>query len=238
VTPAGGLYSTLRDLFRFDRALHDTTLLSAASKERLFATRSVITAYGWKTSEEERPNGTRRKILRTTGGLPGFAALLYRIPSEERVILLLANTRDLEWRFDDFATTISRILDGEAYTMPKRSAAEELAAALRSGARGDALRARFAAMRRDTATYAVSESALNRLGYFLLYNKRLPVEAVTVFEANVAAFPRSANVYDSLGEALMVRGDTTRAVANYRQSLALDPQNTNATEMLKRLGAQ
>lgn len=48
-------------------------------------------------------------------------------------------------------------------------------------------------------------------------------EAVAVFEANVAAFPKSANGYDGLGEGFMVRGDTSRAIASYRQSLALDP---------------
>jgi hypothetical protein len=35
-----------------------------------------------------------------------------------------------------------------------------------------------------------------------------------------------------------VLGDTTRAVANHRRSLALDSGNTNAVEVLKRLGAQ
>ena len=61
------------------------------------------------------------------------------------------------------------------------------------------------------------------------------MDAREVFELNVAAFPRSANVYDSLAEAFLVSGDTVQAVTNYRRSLELDPNNTNAIEVLKRI---
>jgi CubicO group peptidase (beta-lactamase class C family) len=237
VTPAGGLYSTLHDLYRFDRSLYGDSLVHVSSKERLFAVRPTATAYGWKTADERRPNGSTRRVLRTTGGLPGFAALMVRVPSDDRVIIILANTRDLEWRFDDFAVAINRILDGEPYAMPRRSAAEVLAAAVRRGERAPALRTRFAAIRRDTASFSVSEESMNRLGYHLLYDRRLPSEAIAVFSANVETFPRSANVYDSLGEAYLAHGDTAQAVTHYRRSLELNSGNTNAAAVLKRLGA-
>lgn len=67
--------------------------------------------------------------------------------------------------------------------------------------------------------------------------RRSPARAVTVFTLNAEAFPSSANVYDSLGEASLVRADTARAIANYRRSLALDPGNSNAAAVLERLGA-
>jgi len=238
VSPAGGLYSTVRDLYRFDRALYGEALVKRSSQERLFATRSVATAYGWKTSEEARPDGTRRKILRTTGGLPGFQALMVRIPAEDRVIILLSNTRDLVWRFDDFAAAVNHILDGAAYTLPRRSVAEALAESVRDGSHGDVLRRQFQQMRADTANYSLDEAGLNRLGYYALYTLNAPRDAVEIFEMNVAAFPRSANVYDSLGEAYLAAGDTAQAIANYRKSLALDPHNTNAVSVLKRLGMQ
>ncbi len=237
VSPAGGLYSTIRDLYRFDRALYGDTLVLEKSKALLFAPRTVATAYGWKTAEEARPGGSRRLVLRTTGGLPGFAALMVRVPSSERVVIMLTNRRDLEWRLDDFAVQVGHILDGEPYAMPRRSAAEALAAAALTGTRGPALRARFAAMRRDSARYDVSESAINQLGYFLLRRQRTP-DAVEVFRLNTDAFPRSANAYDSLGEALLAAGDTVQGVASYRRSLELNPGNTNAAEVLRRVGAR
>jgi cytochrome c-type biogenesis protein CcmH/NrfG len=42
-------------------------------------------------------------------------------------------------------------------------------------------------------------------------------------------------VYDSLGEAYMTNGDKERAIKNYQKAVELNPQNTNAIEMLKKL---
>jgi CubicO group peptidase (beta-lactamase class C family) len=234
VTPAGGLYSTLRDLRRFDEALYGDTLVNARSKSILFGVRSVITAYGWKTSEDTLPDGRRRVMLRTTGGLPGFQALMVRVPDARRTIILLANVRSLVWRFDDFAIAIDRILDGRPYTLPKRSAAEAVAMAVRKGSAGIALEREFTAMRADSAQFAVLEPELNRLGYHFL-SRGLTTNAIDVFRLNVIAFPGSANVYDSLGEAYLVQGDTSLAVSNYRKSLELDPGNANAVNILKRI---
>jgi tetratricopeptide (TPR) repeat protein len=80
------------------------------------------------------------------------------------------------------------------------------------------------------------EEVLNRLGYRLLALGQIPA-AVAIFRRNAEAYPNSANVYDSLGEACAAAGDTSRAIANYRRSLALDPTNRNAVRMLARLGA-
>ena len=238
VSPAGGLYSTARDLYRFDRALYTDTLVGSASRDRLFATRSVPTAYGWKTAEERRPDGTLRKVLRTTGGLPGFSALMVRVPSRDRTIILLSNVRNLVWRFDDFVTAINHILDDESYVLPKRSVAESLANQLRNGEHGAALRVDFLRMRADTTDYLVDEAELNRLGYYALSTLGAPTDAVAIFALNVEAFPQSSNVYDSLGEAYLAVGDTAQATANYRKSLELDPGNSNASAVLERLGAQ
>lgn len=81
---------------------------------------------------------------------------------------------------------------------------------------------------------AVAEARLNDLGYGLLRQNKVS-EAIGMFRVNVALYPQSWNVYDSLGEAYAVKGDKERAIANYRKSLELDPKNKNAVEQLKRL---
>lgn len=60
-------------------------------------------------------------------------------------------------------------------------------------------------------------------------------DAVAVFEKNVERSARSANAYDSLGEAYAAAGDREQAIANYQRSLELDPKNTNAVEWLRTL---
>jgi putative intracellular protease/amidase/predicted negative regulator of RcsB-dependent stress response len=80
----------------------------------------------------------------------------------------------------------------------------------------------------------LSERAINALGYQLLSADRNQ-EAIDVFKLNVAAFPQSGNVYDSLGEAYMKIGENRKAIENYRKSLEIDPKNENAMTMLKKL---
>jgi cytochrome c-type biogenesis protein CcmH/NrfG len=57
--------------------------------------------------------------------------------------------------------------------------------------------------------------------------------AVEVLSYNVRAFPSSWNVYDSLGEAYMKRGDTRLAIEDYRASLKLNPDNDGASQALR-----
>jgi Tfp pilus assembly protein PilF len=80
-----------------------------------------------------------------------------------------------------------------------------------------------------------SEASFNDLGYrYLAADKRN--EAIAVLRLNVEAYPASANVFDSLGEAYMKNGQNDLAVANFRKSLELNPQNDNAKKMLEKLG--
>jgi tetratricopeptide (TPR) repeat protein len=85
--------------------------------------------------------------------------------------------------------------------------------------------------------YDFSESELNELGYALLRQKKID-EAIDIFRLNVDSFPQSANGYDSLAEAFMIRGDRDAAIVNYKKSLELDPRNSNAVENLKKLADQ
>ena len=80
------------------------------------------------------------------------------------------------------------------------------------------------------------EGGLNTFGYKLLWRNRVK-EAVEAFQWNVAAFPNSANAYDSLAEACARNGDRSRAIENFKKSLTLNPNNPNAIETLRYLEA-
>jgi CubicO group peptidase (beta-lactamase class C family) len=83
----------------------------------------------------------------------------------------------------------------------------------------------------------LNEDQMNRLGYQLLGRKRV-TEAIEVFKLNVADFPQSSNVYDSLGEAYAAGGDKEMAIKNYQKSVELNPQNENGIQALKKLRQQ
>jgi len=95
--------------------------------------------------------------------------------------------------------------------------------------------AKYRRLQTDSAdAYDFGEEELNRLGYILLREKNNDA-AIEVFKLNVEAYPQSSNVYDSLGEGYMIRGDKDLATKNYQKSLDLNPKNTNAAQMLAKL---
>ncbi len=80
----------------------------------------------------------------------------------------------------------------------------------------------------------VGEMSVNMMGYNYLGDQKTDM-AIAVFSFNVKQFPKSSNVYDSLGEALMKAGRNKEAIWNYRKSIELDPANDNAREMIKKM---
>lgn len=78
------------------------------------------------------------------------------------------------------------------------------------------------------------ERYLNTLGYEELDEGHFQ-DAIRIFALNVAMYPGSSNVYDSIGEAYMDAGNKKEAIKNYEKSLALNPENINAENMLKKL---
>jgi hypothetical protein len=118
------------------------------------------------------------------------------------------------------------------------NASDRLNAAFKSGGIEAAL-GEYHAMTDGNAhnKYYYSSATLNEAGYELL-GLGMTGEAVRVFELNAAEYPADPNTYDSLAEGYMKRGDNQLAIQFYRKSLALEPRNTNAVEMLKRLGVE
>ncbi|MGA8273652.1 MAG: DUF2306 domain-containing protein [Candidatus Sulfotelmatobacter sp.] len=86
----------------------------------------------------------------------------------------------------------------------------------------------------EPTTYNFDEDQLNTLGYELLQAKKLK-EAIRIFQLNVEAYPESSNVYDSLAEGYMDDGNKPQAIANYQESLRLNPSNRGAVRMLRKL---
>jgi len=80
-----------------------------------------------------------------------------------------------------------------------------------------------------------NEGELNNLGYALLAKGKV-VEAIKIFSLLVSEFPESSNVFDSLGEAYFLNKEYKLALKNYKTSLKLNPNNTNANEMINKIG--
>jgi len=117
------------------------------------------------------------------------------------------------------------------------SIAETLSSTIASNGVDQAVRQYHDLKATQFAAYDFSESELNNLGYQLLRAKKLK-EAIRILQLNIEAYPKSSNVYDSLGEAYMDDGNKPLAIVNYQKSLDLNPNNRGAVLMLTKMKAQ
>ncbi len=74
------------------------------------------------------------------------------------------------------------------------------------------------AKKKDPAVILFPEAEMNALGYGRLQGGQVE-EALQLFEMNVAAYPESANVYDSLGDAYLAAGKVDLAMEYARKAL-------------------
>ncbi len=84
-----------------------------------------------------------------------------------------------------------------------------------------------------------TENELNQYGYQLLNDKEQD-KAIAILILNTQRHPKSANTFDSLGEAYALAGDKKNAIINFKKSLALDPPaatKANSEKYLRQLGA-
>jgi Flp pilus assembly protein TadD len=72
----------------------------------------------------------------------------------------------------------------------------------------------------------VPENLTNVIGYLLLRANRTS-EAIVVFQTNAKAWPKSANVYDSLGEALEKAGQRAEARASYERAAQIGAEKND-----------
>ena len=85
--------------------------------------------------------------------------------------------------------------------------------------------------KQDSTSILIDEAEFNSLGYSYL-RKQEYQNAIDVFKINVALYPESSNVYDSLADAFVRSGDSLQAFTNYSKALELNNDNRRAKEYI------
>ncbi|WP_375746644.1 serine hydrolase [Corallococcus interemptor] len=232
---AGSLYSTVEDLYRWDRALYEDKLLPEALKQKMFTPGLENYGYGFSMDPLKLDDGkTELATINHSGGINGFSTRIYRVPASREVVILLDNTSRGD-KLKPLAAGLFSVLHGIPPKAPRTGIRELLSQTLDKQpiAKTIAHYRELKATRPDAYDY--SEEQLNSLGYQLLRTGRA-ADAVEIFKLNVEVFPKVGNGYDSLGEAYLGVGDKEQARVNYRKALELDPKNANAAAALQKLG--
>ena len=103
---AGVLYSTVDDMYKWDRALYGTSVISASSKQKMFTPGKSNYGYGIIIDSFENHLRTRHN-----GGIPGFLTHISRYINDDVCVIVLSN--------DDFnADGVANGLAGIVFDMP------------------------------------------------------------------------------------------------------------------------
>lgn len=217
---SAGMYSTVRDLWKWERALCDRRLLGGELEARMFTPGEGRYGYGWHVDPVGIWHG---------GAVPGFSALIGRLPQRGQCVILLSNSGFAS--VPEAAQGVAAILAGRT-PAPPSPRPWHLARTVIDGGIAAGLAA-FAELPEATR-FGEVEPALRLVGYRLLAKGRAR-EAVRVFAFNTRAFTEVSWRWESLGEAHMQAGDRQLAIECFERALALDPARPLARRLLAEL---
>jgi CubicO group peptidase (beta-lactamase class C family) len=115
-TGNGSLYSTVDDLYRFDRALNTDSVLKASTRQKYFI-EGTGNRYGWYIGKR-----LGHRVMSGKGRSPGFAAELDRFLDDDVTIILLTNSYSTVSQ-DPIAQALAAIVFGQQPLPPAIHAA-------------------------------------------------------------------------------------------------------------------
>ncbi len=231
---AAGLWTTPSDLARIAievskaRTGKSKRVLSQAMAKQMLTKQSEGFGLGFQLMEGSDRFGHG-------GWNDGFQATLIAFADSGSGVVMMANSDNGTLLFERLAASVAAEYGWKSFTHRLESPlmTADLLARLKGA---EAVIAWYKGMRRDDPAQRLPP-VLSQVGYGMLLAGRL-TDAQKVFEAHIELFPEDAGAYDNLGEVHLKAGRNEEAIASYKKSLALDPENTNAVRMLEKLGAR
>ena len=244
-TGGGGIFSTVEDLLKWHKGLSGGKIISLEtlkqayinpiSNDGNFAHTETDSTWcygmGWVYRINEKDS-----IALHDGGLNACSAMFYQDLGRDFTIIILSNKGSTNANHAIYTVRdeIIHILKGEKYNYPKIPISLRMFSLLNEFSIKKATEKFLLLKTNEKNKYDVSNNHLNRLGYHYLQNKEYE-KAKTVFTLNIEFYPENANVYDSYAEALMLNNEKEEAIEFYKKSLELNPNNSNAKNMLQQL---
>ena len=234
---ATGIISTSEDLSKWLIALQNGKLLKdKESISEMFATTKLNNgeiggfnkltngyALGWPTVErEEHP---------AVAPVGGMRSTLFVYPKDDLSIVVLTNLQgsNPEWFVDEIAGYYfpdMKIKNGFGFSKNLKLLHQNLIKNNYQNTYNN-----YQKLRQTNQNYTLTEEEVNTWGYQLLEQDKKN-ETLQIFKLNTLLYPKSWNVYDSYGETLETLGNRKEAIINYKKSLELNPDNTNARKYL------
>jgi CubicO group peptidase (beta-lactamase class C family) len=229
----GGLYSTVSDLMKWDRALYTSKLLSNQYRNLMFQPQMNLRpgadyAYGWVIKEKFLGEpGKKIHFCEHFGSDLGFNNVITRIFQEQYLIVLLSNTSQSDIPL--LRDQIINILYNQPFFCPK-----PLSLVLDSCKNESEVQKTFRDYKEQDHKFSIKQDRINGVGFKFVRAKKYTL-GLAILDFNASQFPRSPFVYESLGEAYMMAGNKPMALKNFKKLLELDPRNSDAKKRINEL---
>ena len=231
---AGNLYSTVGDLFRWDRAWYRHELLSKKEVKTLEKAYTEANAtwippytstYGYGVALAEIPLTKKKSVSMVfhSGHIKGFSSFCARFPEDQQAVIMLSNTGGVSTaRMNAVTVEVLKVLHGLPHTLPERNLADDLYQVIDQ--EGIAAAVTYYHQLRNAFPYEFenSQAQLAALGQRLQQEGDLG-SAVVIFQLNSDVHPHWST-YFQLAEACVQFGEPENGERYYQQSLFLNPR--------------
>ena len=239
---AAGMYSTIGDMACYALASsggeRSARVLKPATLD-LMTSPAPATGGSWglgyaiQASGQGFPDGVER--VGHDGGNRGWQSFFWVSRARRDGLIVLTNGSD-GWNVaNQLVADWMEWKTGHRLPIPKSIAAVILQPLHKGGV--PAALARYRQLKaRAPKDYIFNPGELNGIGYALLHRGRVE-DAIRIWEFNAREYPDDWNVHDSLGDGYAAGGPAHAkdAIASYQRSLALNPRNDHAREMIVRV---
>jgi len=106
---AGAIYSTVQDMYKWDRALYTEKLVKNETRQKIFTPLLNNYAYGWAIREH-----LNRKLIRHNGSIDGFNGQISRYVDDDFVIIVLGNVIGTQMPANDITEDLAKMYFGES----------------------------------------------------------------------------------------------------------------------------
>ena len=149
------------------------------------------------------------KVKSHSGGDTGFRSKLILLPESGIAVVTMINADYIGAKI--LCTSILDILLGEEVDYVKKSLASHIVRIMFNNNSEIAVQEYNEIKENSIEKYLVYEDEFNAIAYKLLGRKRIS-EAIEVLKLSIEIFPASANLYDSLGEMCLLKGNKKLAL--------------------------
>lgn len=241
---AGDIYSTVDDLYRWDRALRNNELLSDSMKQIMFTAYRSGYGYGWQIGDfPVGCGGDSIPVIFHDGASPGYESIIIRIPQSEQLVIILSNGNEpwLHMRLarprHEIAPAILAILHDYEYKLPKKSAAYAIAVEDTLSEDYDIEQgfAELMSSRPQAFSFDPEEFYCIGLSYAWkrMFDKARSFLKIAVEDLGVEHLPNAWQCYNVYGESLFMMDQIDASCAQFERSLKLKPGNSYAIKALR-----